>query len=310
MDCGHGGAMPNPTSSTLPLAETGAPQLVLLDFFFPGFSVVSGALQKYLHIDINLYLPIVLLCGVVVFLWGYVSNYAWDAVQNYLMSTVEIRVDDELYNYVMAWVAAQRFAQGARQFIANTNLNSRSRTLWRYTYDDDDDDDDAGDGSGGKKEKTLAYTPSFGTHYFWYRGRLLVFRRSQTRDGGASLTVSEKEEISLCCFGRNPRILKELLHEARDRYVQQDERKTLIYRGTARSEYADPVWQRSMARDARPFSTVILDEAVKRDLVADVRDYLHPATRRWYANRGIPYRRGYLLYGPPGTGKSTSTPRG
>ncbi|OAR00671.1 hypothetical protein LLEC1_07374, partial [Akanthomyces lecanii] len=27
--------------------------------------------------------------------------------------------------------------------------------------------------------------------------------------------------------------------------------------------------------------------------------------RRWYANRGIPYRRGYLLYGPPGTGKSS-----
>ncbi|KAL2176141.1 uncharacterized protein P884DRAFT_203681, partial [Thermothelomyces heterothallicus CBS 202.75] len=34
-------------------------------------------------------------------------------------------------------------------------------------------------------------------------------------------------------------------------------------------------------------------------------DYLNPATRRWYANRGIPYRRGYLLHGPPGTGKSS-----
>jgi chaperone BCS1 len=36
-----------------------------------------------------------------------------------------------------------------------------------------------------------------------------------------------------------------------------------------------------------------------------MRDYLHPYTRRWYSNRGIPYRRGYLLYGPPGTGKSS-----
>ena len=32
-----------------------------------------------------------------------------------------------------------------------------------------------------------------------------------------------------------------------------------------------------------------------------------PATARWYANRGIPYRRGYLFHGPPGTGKSSLT---
>lgn len=27
--------------------------------------------------------------------------------------------------------------------------------------------------------------------------------------------------------------------------------------------------------------------------------------RKWYADRGIPYRRGYLFYGPPGTGKTS-----
>jgi chaperone BCS1 len=31
---------------------------------------------------------------------------------------------------------------------------------------------------------------------------------------------------------------------------------------------------------------------------------LQPATARWYASRGILYRRGYLLYGPLGTGKT------
>jgi chaperone BCS1 len=29
------------------------------------------------------------------------------------------------------------------------------------------------------------------------------------------------------------------------------------------------------------------------------------SSRTWYLDRGIPYRRGYLLYGPPGTGKSS-----
>jgi chaperone BCS1 len=33
--------------------------------------------------------------------------------------------------------------------------------------------------------------------------------------------------------------------------------------------------------------------------------YLSPNMRNWYNERGLPYRRGYLLYGPPGTGKSS-----
>lgn len=28
-------------------------------------------------------------------------------------------------------------------------------------------------------------------------------------------------------------------------------------------------------------------------------------SKEWYNDRGIPYRRGYLLYGPPGTGKTS-----
>ena len=39
-------------------------------------------------------------------------------------------------------------------------------------------------------------------------------------------------------------------------------------------------------------------------LIADVRNFL--GRRDWYLERGIPYRRGYLLYGPPGTGKSSA----
>ena len=33
----------------------------------------------------------------------------------------------------------------------------------------------------------------------------------------------------------------------------------------------------------------------------------YQASQKWYTDRGIPYRRGYLLYGPPGTGKTSFT---
>lgn len=46
-----------------------------------------------------------------------------------------------------------------------------------------------------------------------------------------------------------------------------------------------------------------LEAKDKQDLVDDITRYL--ASRTYYSNRGIPYRRGYLLYGPPGTGKTS-----
>ncbi|KAK0617190.1 BCS1 N terminal-domain-containing protein [Immersiella caudata] len=302
-------APPSSESPIPTLDPVAAPQTVLLDFFFPGFSVFSTAVQKYLHIDLNLYIPLVLLCGGLTFAWQYFSEYLWSKVEEYLMSVVDIRTDDEIYNMLMSWVASQRFAQGARRFVVNTNLSSRSWFLYRWDDDDEDDDDTVPDGeedySGKKKKKALAYTPTFGSHWFWYKNRLLIFRRTQNTNNSGWLTASEKEEISISCFGRNPWVLKELLHEARASYMRRDEAKTLIYRGTTRSGTSEPTWQRSMARTTRPFSTVILNEKVKKDLIDDVTDYLDPATRRWYSNRGIPYRRGYLLHGPPGTGKSS-----
>jgi chaperone BCS1 len=51
--------------------------------------------------------------------------------------------------------------------------------------------------------------------------------------------------------------------------------------------------------------TVVLDQQQKLQVLADMNEYLHPATPRWYANRGIPLRRGYLFHGPPGTGKTS-----
>jgi len=51
--------------------------------------------------------------------------------------------------------------------------------------------------------------------------------------------------------------------------------------------------------------TVVLDKEQKEALVADINEFLSPASPQWYATRGIPYRRGYLFHGPPGTGKSS-----
>ncbi|KAI1095632.1 BCS1 N terminal-domain-containing protein [Rostrohypoxylon terebratum] len=283
-------------------SSTGTPPLAMIDIFFPGFSMFAGAVQRYLKIDLNVYLPLLLVTGALTVVWNYASSYLWEQLESHLMSVVDIRTDDEVYNIIMSWVARQKFSQGARRFVVNTNVNSRCWFMWDWEEDEDEKDEQE---SANKKKKALSYTPSFGSHYFWYRGRLLLFRRSVKEHQGGWQLVSSREEISISCFGRNPWILKELLMEARQEYLKKDEHKTLIYRGTLKPGSMETTWQRCMSRASRPFSTVILDEKVKQDIIEDVQDYLDPTTQRWYANRGIPYRRGYLLHGPPGTGKSS-----
>ncbi|PMD40489.1 hypothetical protein L207DRAFT_543976 [Hyaloscypha variabilis F] len=292
-----------------------SPQLALLDVFFPGFSVLSTAIYKYSKIDLNLYFPVLLFLGVLIFASQYINTWAWEMMDSHLMSTADVRIDDEMYNMLMAWIANQQFAKRSRRFVANTNLNSRMWFLWR-DYDEDGVEDEAvidfdesgnavSTGGRGKKEKKVQFTPSFGTHYFWYKRRLLIFRRQQDTRQTSWGPVSEREEISVSCFGRNPTILKDLLDDCRQDFLKNDVNRTIIYRGGLKSGTSEVAWTRCVSRVSRPFSTVVLDESVKQSLLDDMRDYLHPYTRRWYSNRGIPYRRGYLLYGPPGTGKSS-----
>jgi len=98
--------------------------------------------------------------------------------------------------------------------------------------------------------------------------------------------------MSLTRLGRSTTILRDLLAEAQTQYIEREGAETVIYHSTPQGR-----WQRRASRIAREISTVVLDPVQNNALVEDIRDYLHQLTHQWYRNRGIPYRRGYVLYG-------------
>lgn len=106
------------------------------------------------------------------------------------------------------------------------------------------------------------------------------------------------ETITLTTLYSHRHIFEELFTEAHAYAAKSHEGKTTIYNswGAEWKPFGHP-------RRKRPLESVVLDEGVKERIVDDVRDFLDSG--RWYHDRGIPYRRGYLLYGPPGTGKSS-----
>ena len=64
-------------------------------------------------------------------------------------------------------------------------------------------------------------------------------------------------------------------------------------------------WAERTSRPSRSLDSVYLDSAMKTMLVDDIDDYLAPDAASWYAERGIPYRKGYLFHGIAGSGKTS-----
>ena len=64
-------------------------------------------------------------------------------------------------------------------------------------------------------------------------------------------------------------------------------------------------WMPAPKVHRRILESVFLEPGVMADLIQDISWYLRPATKKFLCDRGIPYRRGYLLHGKPGCGKTS-----
>lgn len=303
-------------TTTGPLSTT---DTAMLEVLVPGYGFISRILMSYLNFDVSAYLQILVSIAVFGATARYVFVIIWEHFNELFVSRAEIRLDDEIFHYLMFWISRQPHMKNTNRFVAGLKTNSywsQDETDEEDLEQDEDDDEEtfnnekdaSFDSYWAKvttrdKYKKMQFTPSEGSHYFWYKNRPLMLEREH-RDGGMWY-VMNNERIFLSCLGRNPAILKTLLAEAQQAYVERDRNRTVIYRGSRIAAGQSFNWYRCMARLPRPLSTVILDQEQKQDFVDDIKEYLHPRTRRWYNNRGIPYRRGYLLHGPPGTGKTS-----
>ncbi|KAJ7172273.1 P-loop containing nucleoside triphosphate hydrolase protein [Mycena filopes] len=148
-----------------------------------------------------------------------------------------------------------------------------------------------------------------GTHWFKYKGAgcrfvlsfLKVKRERETRSmmGGQQTGMSVPwETVTLTTLSRDRGLFPELLAEARDLGMQGQEGKLVIHTawGIEWRPFGKP-------RRKRPLQSVVLGPNMAETIEADIKSFL--ARRQWYADRGIPYRRGYLLHGPPGSGKTS-----
>ena len=279
----------------------------ILEAFIPGYSVISGFLLETIGFDITI------LVSVCALLFGfgtsmrYIWNHAYEKFEKYCMSYIRIESDDDIYEHIMDWIAMQNVSKKSRMLIATTGREDAFDIL-DGEFGDYDPNNLVNFGNFDAKVPPK-FVPSFGSHFFFHNGNLFQFKRSLKQvmsSGWGGSMIRDDEDITLTCVGRTTQPIKNLISEAREAFYKKEKACTVVRRPAPKElRNRSRFWTRVASRPSRPMHTVILNGDLKERVLADINEYLHPATKFWYAHRGIPYRRGYLLHGPPGTGKSS-----
>ncbi|OJT06701.1 hypothetical protein TRAPUB_2451 [Trametes pubescens] len=226
-----------------------------------------------------------LLLGAVVETCRRVLTKSYYGLINYFWITATFDGNDECVDWLMFWLSKHSIFRTARTLDVSTRSFGRNSGAIESGNESDESD--------GRK---ISFLPSLLTTYtLWYKFRYVTITRDQVTDGPWN---SPRQTLQVRILTRNHDTLRQLLSEAKKLYHQASENMISIY-------VSDPsdYWKRVSTQHKRPMKSIILDPGVIDLVLNDAKDFL--SSKAWYAERGIPHRRGYLLYGAPGSGKTS-----
>jgi chaperone BCS1 len=141
------------------------------------------------------------------------------------------------------------------------------------------------------RAKNRELSVGFGKHYFFHKGKLCWFfrERVETKDG------AELEEISISCFGRDQKFIRDVVAEAVRETHNSNETKIYVPKWHA--------WSLLTSQAPRKLDSIILSDETRLKITGHLDRFFQSEDK--YKLRGIPYRTGICLYGLPGTGKTS-----
>lgn len=221
-----------------------------------------------------------------------VGQSAWSSFLSSFYLTAHFSEDDYPWDWLQYWLQRQPQWRSSREFETTTRtttvgLGKTGDPVDEYSEEPDEDEED----TPGKQKMSVVFVPTFdSTIGIYYRKHWLRVRRWKNQGGSEMLSIS--------VVARNNAVLKQLVLEAKKLYEADAEHRVNIYFADAHAS-----WRWTDSRTKRPLSSIVLERGVKEMLLEDAKDFLR--SEKWYATRGIPFRRGYLLHGVPGSGKTS-----
>lgn len=221
--------------------------------------------------------------GAVLFVLRRIPLLTWRWVLALFSYEVEVKNNDTAFEWLVLWLSESDYAKRARRLRLSSLHGDTEKPV-----------SSAGAGIVDAHYKYLL-SPGRGWHWFMYRNTFVALYRREDDAGKGS--DRPKETITLRVFSRDRGVVNAILDGAHQ--LSNADVKNYLVLYTQHYEG----WIRAAKKSRRPLDSVILDGDVVPGIVADLTEFI--GAKQWYADRGIPWRRGYLLEGVPGSGKSS-----
>ncbi|KAI0305836.1 P-loop containing nucleoside triphosphate hydrolase protein [Multifurca ochricompacta] len=219
-------------------------------------------------------------------------SYSYSKLVDRFFITATFDSEDYSYRFRMDDVLVSSLPQWRhfRDFSVNTNSS--------FSPNDALEIDENMDEVVRRRTRPVRYLPSYSASYkMWYKGKYLTVSRVKEE----SRWDPDRSSLVVTIFSRDRSVLDSLIIEARNEWLSARSNKISIYASEGYVQQHD--WTHVASREKRSLDSIVLDDGIKELLLEDARDFLK--SKQWYADRGIPFRRGYLLYGAPGSGKTS-----
>ncbi|XP_057286190.1 mitochondrial chaperone BCS1 isoform X1 [Pezoporus wallicus] len=184
------------------------------------------------------------------------AQFGLVAFRRHYMITLEVPSSDKSYHWLLNWIS--HHAKHTQHLSVETSYLQHE---------------------SGRVSTKFDFVPSPGDHFIWYRKKWIRIERNREKQMIDLNTGTPWESVTFTALGTNREIFFNILQEARELALQEQEGKTVMYTAMGAE------WRQfGFPRRRRPLSSVVLEEGVSERLVQDVKEFI--SNPKWYSDRG------------------------
>ena len=228
--------------------------------------------------------------GSIVGIFYAILNTIYTYIKNKLVCSIKIQDHDETFKWLSKYMKDKGFIK--EDAALKANIKEDDEPWWEAIFK-----------GAHKKKPVVEYKPGPGDHFIKFKGRTLWINchEGETMITGHDRVPTNPQEINIMAYGTDTSIIKQFIEESVVHCMQKESDLISIYE----QHRWGLGWTKAQTKKPRELESVVLNTNLQDELITDIKRFQDSA--QWYIDKGVPYRRGYLLHGPPGTGKTSFT---